>query len=110
MTARMSQCRYLHGAVIAQGNRIIGMAHNVKVTHPIQKRYRYQSETIHAEIKALILTQSSVVGATLYSARISRDGEMKISTPCATCTVLLIDAGISTIVYYDGTAIVKEKL
>lgn len=108
--AALSMCSMKHGAVIAKGGAVLGVACNRKVTHPVSQRYAkdpMQITTIHAEQRALILCNANVRGATLYSVRLNGDGR---SCPCNMCRALCTDAGIHTIVYHDGRKFVKERL
>lgn len=99
-----------HGAVIVKGGAVLAVACNRKVTHPVSHKYAkdpQQITTIHAEQRCLILCQANVIGATLYSVRLNGDGR---SAPCNMCRALMLDAGIRTVVYYDGATFIKERL
>ncbi len=106
----LSDCRYLHGTVLARGNRVLSLACNKKISHPIQQKYRKHVCSIHAEMRAMILCQAPIIGATCYNARICQGNLDGISKPCATCQQLLQDAGIVAIVYHDGFRLTKAKL
>ena len=108
--AALSECSMQHGAVIVRGGNILSIACNRRVTHPVSKGWAKdpkQITTIHAEQRALILCKAPTHNATLISVRLNGD---KRSRACRMCRALCYDAGIHTIVYFDGTSFVKERL
>jgi deoxycytidylate deaminase len=108
--AKLSECRYKHGSIIVRGKSILSVACNKIITHPIQKRYGSHVCSLHAETRAVVLSQTSVVGATCYSARIKAYNTLAISKPCAHCDMILREAGIRDVIYFNGVQIVKERL
>lgn len=106
--AKNSDCRYKHGAVIIRGGNVIATGINKITYNKYTKHYGGHCITIHAEMKAIMNAAQNVRGTTLYSAR--SKGHKAISTPCGVCTVLMLEAGIYHIVYYNGRELIKEKL
>ena len=74
-----------------QGSRVLGVGWNR------QKETLGQWST-HAEISALANAQGSVRGATVYVARVKRDGSLGDATPCGHCSRVLKDFGIKRVV------------
>lgn len=108
-SAKLSDCRFAHGASILRGRKVVSFACNKIKTHPTMKRYGSHVVSIHAENFALIHAQTDLVGCVLYSARISRTGQLLVSKPCATCEMLIKEAGIRWVVYFNGAQYVKER-
>ena len=107
--AKLSECRYKHGSIIARG-KVLSVACNKIITHPVQKRYGSHVCSVHAEVRSLALAQTCVIGATCYSARVKANNTLAISKPCIHCEAILKEAGIRDVIYFDGTNIVKERL
>lgn len=107
--ARLSDCRFAHGASILYGRKVLSIAHNKIKTHPAMKRYGSHVVSIHAEMGAIIHARTDIAGATCYSARVSKDGKYLISKPCATCELLLRESGIYNVIYYNGSQFVNER-
>ena len=57
-----------------------------------------ESCSVHAEIDA-ISRVSNPKGATIYVARVSKNGNPVFSRPCKYCYKVIRDAGISKIIY-----------
>lgn len=56
--------------------------------------------TTHAEVSAVKSCRGSVEGATIYVARVSRDGQRQMmSKPCKACQKYLKEVGIKKIYY-----------
>jgi len=108
--AKLSECRYKHGSIIVRGKSILSMACNKIITHPIQRRYGSHVCSLHAEVRSIALAQTSVIGATCYSARIKAGNTLALSKPCPNCAMILKEAGILDVIYFNGEHIVKEKL
>ncbi len=97
-----------HGAIIVKGARVISIACNRCVTHPISQKYK--RTTIHAEQRAIAKAKNfdgGLKGARLYSAKANG---AKNSKPCIMCSVLIRDAEISTIIYSQDNTICKERI
>ena len=107
LAAKLASCSEhdkRHGAVIAKGSRVLGMGVNSKKTHP---RSTKVGHTIHAELAAVISSGGHIDGATLYSARVLKSGQLANSKPCAHCMALLSKHRIRAVVYFDGYKVVK---
>ena len=100
-----SDCSDRHGSVIAKGRRVVSVATNRFVTHPISDLWLKTS--VHAEQRALIRAGSRSRRATLYCAR---DHFNLISMPCAMCFDLLQEAGIARVIFHDQHRVVGYDL
>ena len=105
--ARLSDCASKHGAIVVRSGNVLSVACNRKTSHPVVSRHKPLATSIHAEHRCLVLAQSNVSHATLYSARVN--GERK-GKPCRMCHSLMIDAGITSMVYFNGIELVKERI
>jgi deoxycytidylate deaminase len=105
ITARMSACRFQMGCIIVKGSRILSVATNVIKTHPTRKNYGDHCISIHAELNAILLAQTDVVGATAYVARVNGT---QSSMPCPTCQMYLKQSGISRAIYWNNEIKVLE--
>lgn len=101
--ASSSSLHYKHGAVIVKGGSVISTGINKFKNHPsvimdVQKIHEVCHT--HAEIDAL-RKAGNVKGATIYVARINKQGKTRMSRPCNNCYSAIIQAGINKIVYTD---------
>lgn len=82
------------GAVITDGKRIVSVGYNGPPQGTADSEMTREDKllrTIHAEENALLFANRSVKGCSIYVTH----------PPCAHCTALLIQSGITTI-YYDA--------
>ena len=98
--------RFRHTALIAQKGNIIAMGFNQLKSHPLQKQFGKNSESIylHAEIDAIrnALRHVSVEDLTkcdLYVIRVDRRGHLGNSKPCAGCQRALIHFGLRNVIH-----------
>lgn len=84
--ATTSKCRMKHGALVVKHSRVLGSSPNIKKNDPLYVDYQFSS--IHAEVAAL-RKAGWPVKATVYVARVNRDGESRLSMPCANCEAVL---------------------
>ena len=85
--------------VVRNGN-ILSFGWNVDINHPtlLSEEHIKTGASIHAEIKALSPV-ADPKGATLYVARINREGTPLLSRPCVRCEVALDSLGIKRVVH-----------
>lgn len=107
--AENSTYRTRHAAIIVDGKRIISQGINITRTHPLFRKYFAYTETIHAELKAMIGAKVDIGGMTLYSIR-NLNGSHANSKPCAHCLALIIESGIRDVVYYEHGEYKKVRL
>jgi deoxycytidylate deaminase len=82
---------------------------NLVKTHPIYANGdRWLS--IHAEIKALISAETSVVGCDIYVYRATANDELAMARPCNECLKVLADAGIKRVYYTTREGYEMETL
>ena len=91
--------RYRVGAAIYIGNRLISIGWNQRKTHPKQRSiFRWT----HAEMSAIIGTNKhDLTRSTIYVARITPGGDVKMAKPCIDCQRILRAAGIKNIIFTD---------
>ena len=110
-------------AVMDSTGWICGYGHNQRRTHPRQyeanKRVGKQitHPCIHAEIDALLVAQSDpsiVLGfhklATIYVARLDRNGRLANCRPCAACHSEIVRAGIKRVVFTTENGVEEYKV
>ncbi len=93
---------YRHGAVLVKGS-----VRNVSFNKDNYCAFgsRFQREhggrtTLHAELGAILgMDRSITEGATVYVARVGREGDFKLSKPCQMCHEALKHVGIKRVVY-----------
>jgi len=103
--AESSEARMQHGAVVTKGGRVIAIGYNKVKNHPTVIGDDHEitlSCGPHAEVDALSRVKDAK-GATIYIARVRRDGRAGMSKPCDNCQSTIDKAGIKKIVYtIDG--------
>jgi deoxycytidylate deaminase len=104
--AKHASCKSDHhshkmGCVIAKGNKVLGVGHNVMKTHP-KSPHKYKS--IHAEFMAAINAGYDIEGATAYIFRQQKDGTWAMAKPCEYCWKFLVELGVKEVVYsFEGS-------
>jgi deoxycytidylate deaminase len=97
--AGASQYRWKHGAVVVRGGRVIGFAPNKFRNSPSVDADNVSDHAEAAIIRELLKNYSDLRRATIYIARISKSGEVRMSRPCTNCMKSIVTAGITEIVY-----------
>lgn len=98
--AENSTNKYRHGAIIVKNGNIVSMGINRSVNHPDLVQFPKTQASVHAEVAALIACRkTNLVGATIYVARISKDGSQAMSKPCINCQKALIARGVKKVYY-----------
>jgi len=95
--AEKSESLFQMSAVIIRGGSVIGCAPNSK------------DENGHAELRALNIS-GDTKGATVYVARLKRDGSCGISKPCPMCWSALNNAGVKKVVFFNREGIETTRL
>jgi tRNA(Arg) A34 adenosine deaminase TadA len=92
-----------HGAILVKGGSIISASHNKVNYNSFGSRFRDPDTghaTLHAELGCIVgLSRSTTQGATIYVARVAKDGEYRISKPCSMCHEALKHVGIKRVIY-----------
>lgn len=99
---------YRLGAVAVRGGRVLGLGSN-RFRNAREAHAPRWAWSIHAE-DACLRRVSDAHGATLYVARVSATGLLRLARPCPNCWTLAHDAGISKIVYTTNTGASVERL
>lgn len=97
------------GAGLYYGAKLVTFGVNKVKSHPLLKTYKPTSYSVHAELNA-ILRANRTNGCTLYVCRLLVNGDLGASFPCPYCLPHIIEAEIKSIVYWNGTELVKEYL
>jgi tRNA(Arg) A34 adenosine deaminase TadA len=100
--AKQSTVKQKHGAVLYKSGRVLAVGVNsTRNFHNTMEIDRYEY-TYHAECAALrgAANQSGTAkDATIYVARVNRQGKPVNSMPCSQCLGTLSSAGIKRIIY-----------
>lgn len=103
--AETSDLPQQHGAVIVKGGSVLSVGvnkwRNKQLVNTSDEYNPYL--TYHAEIDAISRINTDLTGATIYIARIGKDGSEKFSRPCQRCTQALKASGIKKVVYTTGS-------
>lgn len=99
--AKASTVRHKHGAVLYKSGRVLGVAVNSQRNEHPTMEIEKDNYTYHAEVAVLraVSMINSIEGATIYVARVNRQGKQVNSMPCSDCLRSLVAAGIKRIVY-----------
>ena len=93
--AENSECPFRHGSVLVKNGRVLAVGFNKAKNSSTTEKH----QSVHAEEDVIRKSKISVEGATLYVARINRNGEPMLSMPCADCMAVL-EAQRIKVVYY----------
>jgi len=95
------------GCIIAKGNKILGVGHNMMKTHPHSP---HQFKNCHAEFLAVLNSGGNVKGSTVYVYRQQKNGNPAISRPCKDCWKYLLNQGVKDVVYSFEGNFAQEKM
>ena len=94
------------GALIVHKNKSIAIGYNQHKTHPLQKKYASNPESVflHAEIDVLsramrVLTMKQLSKSTMYIARVKKDGSRGFAKPCKGCATAIDSFKLKKVVY-----------
>lgn len=94
--AKLSKARQRHGAVLVKNGQVVSAAVNLsKGTADVH--WPFASE--HAEERAISQAGKDARGATIYVARVNRQGVVLLSKPCERCMSAIRKSGVSRIVH-----------
>jgi len=96
--------QHRHAAVVVKGGRVLSMGRNRNKTHPESVLYESGErilKTIHAELDAIsrVKNKEQLKGATIYVARLGRNGYPGMSCPCKMCQELINKHGLKKAVF-----------
>ncbi len=92
--ATRSRHRYRMAATAVHGGRIVAVSVNTLRNSPLQVAWEGCSR--HAEAA---LARADIAGATVYVARIRRDGRAGLARPCRRCMDVLAQAGARQVIW-----------
>jgi deoxycytidylate deaminase len=96
--------QHRHAAVIVKAGRVLAIGRNRNKTHPDSVLYADGErilKTIHAELDAIsrVKNKEQLKGATIYVARLGRNGHPGMSCPCKMCQQLINKYGLKRAVF-----------
>jgi deoxycytidylate deaminase len=101
--AETSKCRIRHGAILVRGGSVLSCGTNRDRNCPSvfdNSHDKSRHSSLHAEMAAIKkASTTSLVGATIYVARVNKQGLPRMSRPCNHCYVEILRAGIKEIVF-----------
>ncbi len=96
------------GALVTIRKKIIAFGFNSYKSHPLQKKFGRNEKAIclHAEIDAIKnalkrVKISDLKRATLYVARIKKDGTIGMAKPCTGCQRAIVAFGIKQVIFTE---------
>lgn len=107
------------GCIAVYKHKVISTGCNKEKTNPLQAKYNIYRFTensphkIHAEIDCLSSLISSNIDfskISLYIYRQTKDGNLALAKPCASCMALIRHLGIKHIYYTTNNSYCYEKL
>lgn len=106
--AEFSTEKYLVGAAIYFGARLISIGWNSKKTSPnCESIFNWH----HAETAALVgLSRKDLSRATIYVVRLKKSGVLGMAKPCLGCQRALRASGIRRVYYTDSEGKVRKLL
>lgn len=99
--ALSSQEKHRHGAVITKKGKIVSWGVNSLRNLPAVCSNPKAEAGRHAEREAIRRANTDLEGATIYVARINKNGNPLMSKPCAACQKAIDKAGIKRIFYTE---------
>ena len=94
---------YRHGAVLARGKSVVNVSTNKNGYKSWAQRFRRRDEghaTHHAELGCILGVDRSITqGATVYVARIGKQGDLRLSKPCPMCEAAMRHVGVREVIY-----------
>lgn len=95
---------YHVGAALFERRKLVSIGWNTRKTHPACPTF-----SRHAEFSVLLgVPKSVVVGATVFVARVTRRGLVRMAKPCETCQVWLRAAGVKKVYFSNHHGVVEE--
>ena len=94
---------YRHGAVLVKGGSVINTSINKNSYCSFGMRFRKKEHglaTVHAELGAILgIDKKLTHGATIYVARIGKQGMYRPSQPCGMCMAAMRYVGVKRVVF-----------
>lgn len=94
---------YRHGAVLARGSNAVNVSFNKNSFCSFGQRFRDPNQgnpTLHAELGVILGMERKITeGATVYVARVGKNGDYRLSKPCHMCYAAMKHVGIKRVVY-----------
>ena len=106
LASRKSKHKVKVGCVLVMHGKPVAMGFNRIKSHP---RSRKCCKTLHAEMDAIISSQTDLTGGVAYVYREKFDGSLGLSRPCLSCYKALSQAGIKKIYYSTASGYSIER-
>ena len=94
---------YRHGAILVKGGSVINSSINKNSYCSFGMRFRKKEQglaTVHAELGAILgIDKKLTHGATIYVARIGKQGMYRPSQPCGMCMAAMRYVGVKRVVF-----------
>lgn len=98
--AELSRCKNKHGAIVMKDGVLLGSGVNtVRCSADEVSDDNWRFVGLHAEAAAILQAGSASSGATIYVARVNKQGEPIDSRPCKRCQGLADRRGVRKIVH-----------
>jgi deoxycytidylate deaminase len=99
--ASKSDSKKQHGALLVKSGRVVGMGVNKDRNNPlfVSPEHIKTHCSRHAEVAAIRNAGYNVRGATLYVARVNRQGADRNSKPCFRCQKIILENKIKKVIY-----------
>ena len=94
--------RFRHGAVLVKGGSVLNGSANSDNHTSFGQRFRTRPgrATHHAETSCVLgVNRAATTGATVYVARVNRQGEWRMSKPCSMCHAVMQERGVRKVFY-----------
>lgn len=109
--AEKSNFKHKHGCVVFKGSKIISTGYNeIRHCWKLDKKYKKWINSLHAEQKTIIFSETSLKRCSLLVIRINNNKGLINSKPCKLCMGLIRDVGISRVYYSDSCGNIREIL
>lgn len=103
LAARSTHSQWHLGAVLWRGGSVLAAGANTVRNHPsIVDNAHLTDCSVHAEAAAL-KRAGNPKGATLYVARVTRQGRLGLAKPCGHCEEAIRAAGVRRVCFTTGT-------
>jgi deoxycytidylate deaminase len=102
--------KFRHGAILVHKGKFLSAGFNQYKTHPTLVSHT-EFPYLHAETHSMFRYGMDNIpeGATLYVARVNKQGEVRNSKPCDVCFHFIKESDITLVIYTTHSEISPEK-
>lgn len=105
--AQHSQHKYKVGAALVVAGRITAQSNRLRNSHIVAP---FTEQSVHAEVRAILRGYKNGRGGTMYVARLGKLGRLLPSHPCWRCSLVLSEAGVKRVVWWNGSSWAAKKI